>query len=219
MTQPMEPDASASEALLDALIRPDAAAAEIQIRNLLDDGVSGRDIYGGVIAPALARIGDLWAEGAISVAEEHFASAVIEQLMSVVYPTLFERPARTRERVLTACVEGERHVIGLRMAADLLEGAGFDVFFVGADTPIDSLAAMAIEAQPAVCVLVAKMPATTVTLAATVAKIQSTAPQLPLIAGGVAPAIREVLGSEVVVIDQVDEIVASVENAVGSRSA
>ncbi|MEX2108771.1 MAG: B12-binding domain-containing protein [Solirubrobacterales bacterium] len=219
MDQPTEPDASATEALLDALIRPDAADAEAQIRSLLEAGVPGPHIYSRVIAPALASVGDLWEEGTISVAEEHFASAVVEQLMSLVYPTLFERPARTRERILTACVEGERHVIGLRMAADLLEGAGFDVLFVGADAPTDSLAAMAAEAQPAVCVLAAKMPATALTLATTVAEIQSAAPQLPLIAGGAGPAIREVLGPEVTVVDQVDEIVASVEDAVHPRSA
>ena len=41
--------------------------------------------------------------------------------------------------MLLAAVEGEHHVLGLRMTADALAAAGFDVVYLGADVPEDSL--------------------------------------------------------------------------------
>jgi methanogenic corrinoid protein MtbC1 len=37
--------------------------------------------------------------------------------------------------VTLACVEGELHEVGARMASDFLEMAGFDVRFLGANVP------------------------------------------------------------------------------------
>ncbi|HYE16837.1 MAG TPA: cobalamin-dependent protein, partial [Tepidisphaeraceae bacterium] len=51
--------------------------------------------------------------------------------------------AAPRRVFLAACVAGEFHDLGLRMVGDLLEHAGWDVYFCGADTPSDALAAEA----------------------------------------------------------------------------
>jgi diguanylate cyclase (GGDEF)-like protein len=52
--------------------------------------------------------------------------------------------------VLLAAVEGQHHVLGLRMGADVLEGAGFDVLYLGADVPVAALSRFAADHQPAV---------------------------------------------------------------------
>ena len=59
----------------------------------------------------------------------------------------------SREKVLLAAVEGERHVIGLRMVADLLDGAGYRVLFLGADVPTDALVAAIGSHDPVVTAL------------------------------------------------------------------
>jgi cobalamin-dependent methionine synthase I len=37
-----------------------------------------------------------------------------------------------------AAVEGEHHALGLRMAGYILELAGFEVIYLGADVPLDT---------------------------------------------------------------------------------
>jgi DNA-binding CsgD family transcriptional regulator len=54
------------------------------------------------------------------------------------------------EKVLLAAPEGERHVVGLRMIADLLDGAGFDVLYLGQDVPCGALRAAVGRHRPAV---------------------------------------------------------------------
>src|SRR3712207_914976 len=57
-------------------------------------------------------------------------------------------PRRSRERVLLAAIGGENHVTGLRMIGDLAEGAGFDVRYLGAALPADTLAAVVEKHRP-----------------------------------------------------------------------
>lgn len=45
------------------------------------------------------------------------------------------------DRLKGTAVDGEHHVLGLRMVADVFEGAGYDVRFLGANAPESSLAA------------------------------------------------------------------------------
>jgi methanogenic corrinoid protein MtbC1 len=45
--------------------------------------------------------------------------------------------------VLLACPPREQHELGLRMLADRFELAGYDVTFLGADTPLDEITAAA----------------------------------------------------------------------------
>jgi methanogenic corrinoid protein MtbC1 len=55
--------------------------------------------------------------------------------------------------LVAACVETERHELGLRMVCDLLELDGWDTTFLGATVPGQSLAAMVRERRPDVVAL------------------------------------------------------------------
>jgi methanogenic corrinoid protein MtbC1 len=55
---------------------------------------------------------------------------------------LFQRSefsGRIERKVLVACVPGEHHEFPARLLADALEVSGYDVRFLGADVPLDSL--------------------------------------------------------------------------------
>jgi hypothetical protein len=53
-------------------------------------------------------------------------------------------------RVVLAAVQGQHHVLGLRMVADVLEAAGYDVDYLGADVPGESLQGFIAAHQPSV---------------------------------------------------------------------
>ena len=95
-----------------------------------------------------------------------------------------------------AAVAGEHHVLGLRMAADVLEGAGFDVRFLGADLPESSLLAWVSEHRPAAVALALTMPEGAATLARQLHALRDCDPETLLIVGGqgVPLSLRESAG-------------------------
>ncbi|HEX8050917.1 MAG TPA: B12-binding domain-containing protein, partial [Solirubrobacterales bacterium] len=111
-----------------ALLDVDPARAYEVARRGLDRGLSLACVYEEVIAPALWRVGELWEEGAISVADEHLATAMTYRIMVGLYASTLGTESGGGH-VLLAGVEGEQHVVGLRMAADVLEVAGFETTY------------------------------------------------------------------------------------------
>jgi diguanylate cyclase (GGDEF)-like protein len=130
------------------------AGSTLQAEQVTDEallaGVSPAAIHALIIEPAMTRIGELWECDGISVADEHLATAISHAVLIRLVDALSVAPGRSRERVLLTAVEGQHHVLGLRMVADVLEGAGFDVLFLGANVPRDALRAFVAEHQPAV---------------------------------------------------------------------
>lgn len=135
--------------LLGALVKGDAALAELlALDAVTEDGMTVTELYVDVLAPVLEEIGHRWEGGALSVADEHLATGIAHSVMRLVGRAATRRPRRSRERVLLAAIGGEAHVVGLRMIADLAEGAGFDVQFLGAAVPVETLADVVAKHRP-----------------------------------------------------------------------
>jgi methanogenic corrinoid protein MtbC1 len=91
-----------------------------------------------VISPSMYEIGRLWADGEITVGQEHIATSITQRVISMYYPLILELP-RTKGAVIVAVSPEELHEIGARMVADMLEMHGWDVYYTGANTPQESL--------------------------------------------------------------------------------
>ena len=164
---------------LTALVDGDAKFAEIIALDAVSEGLSVADLYVDVIAPVLVEIGHQWAGGRLSVADEHLATGIAYDVMRLVSRTATSHPRRSRERVLLAAVGSEDHVVGLRMLGDLAEARGFDVRYLGAAVPVDTLADVVAKHEPEIVCL-------SVTMAASAARLGDA---LDLInASGHAPA-------------------------------
>jgi diguanylate cyclase (GGDEF)-like protein len=135
----------------------DPAEAEAIAEEAVQEGLEVEQIYSHVIAPAMRRIGQLWQQGDVSVACEHLATAVSQGVMARLFPRLLQGEQRSRELVMLAATQGEHHVLGLRMIADCLEGAGYDVRYLGADVPLEALLEACRDHPPAVLGLTASM--------------------------------------------------------------
>jgi diguanylate cyclase (GGDEF)-like protein/PAS domain S-box-containing protein len=180
----------------EALRAGDPHAAASVVDDALGSGLSPVEIQSRVIAPAMWRIGELWELAQLTVAEEHLATAVSHHVLARLYPAMLAHAQRRSDTVLVAAVHGEQHVLGLRMVADVFEGAGYDVRFLGADVPESSLAAWVSEHHPAIVALGATMPLNAATLARQLQTLRDRNPELVLIIGGqgVPAALRESAG-------------------------
>ena len=170
----------------DALRVALTGTAEQVIDDALAAGLSPSAIQSLVIEPAMTRIGRLWEENAITVADEHLATAVSQAVLVKLFERLCVARPRSRERVLLAAVEGQQHVLGLRMVADVMEGAGFDVLYLGADVPVDALRRFTAEQQPAITGLAFGVSVGVGILAESIHAVQEAWPATRVMLGGLA---------------------------------
>lgn len=146
--EPLPPAAEAA-ALAVALDAFDESTAQAVIDRLLarfSVGVVLRD----VLLPHLRAVGLAWEIGRRSVAQEHFASGVIEGRLRAL--------ARGWDRgtgplALLACPQGEQHTIGLQACGLGLREHGWRIIWLGADAPLREIDAVAGELDAELVVL------------------------------------------------------------------
>jgi diguanylate cyclase (GGDEF)-like protein len=168
----------------DALRAADTAGAEAVVRNALAAGLPPATVQSRVMAPAMHRIGDLWSAGAITVADEHVATAICQRVLTSLYVSLQHRPAPVRRKILLAAVQGDHHGMGLRMVGDVLEGAGHDVHHLGCDVGAEPLVAALTRHDPDLICLGVTLPLGGRHLEEALHRIQQVRPDLPVLLGG-----------------------------------
>jgi diguanylate cyclase (GGDEF)-like protein len=168
----------------DAMHVGDPEIAATVVADALRNGLSAVEIQSRVIAPAMWGIGELWERGVLSIAQEHLATALSHHVVTRLYPSLLRRARVRGKTVVVAAVEGEQHSLGLRMVADVFEGAGFDVRFLGADVPLGSLLAWVAAHRPAAVALGVTMGLGAANLGRQLHALRDFDPDLRLIVGG-----------------------------------
>ncbi|MBE2315403.1 cobalamin B12-binding domain-containing protein [Solirubrobacter sp. CPCC 204708] len=132
---------------LDAVLARDSARARRAVEAALDNGTPVPDLYLDVLAPALREVGHKWAMGEINVAEEHYATAVVQSILDGLSRRL-QRPPRDGRLAIVTGTPGEQHAVGSRMVADFLEADGWEVMLLGQGVPAVDLVSLVEHEQP-----------------------------------------------------------------------
>ncbi len=114
---------------------------------LLENKFPVKNLYEDILKQSLYEIGDLWENGEISVATEHLASAIVENILNDVYAQIVSEKHINKSVVVT-CVENEFHQIGVKMVADIFEMNYWKVHFLGANIPVKDLIDFIEKKQP-----------------------------------------------------------------------
>jgi MerR family transcriptional regulator, light-induced transcriptional regulator len=131
-----------------------------------------------VVLPYLRDIGERWACGEATIAQEHFASAFLRGWMMSMARGWGQRGPR---RVLLSCAPGEHHDLGLIAFGLVLRDQGWRITYLGADTPVAALRGAATAVEPDAIVVAAALGPT---LAAAGAALQQLAEERTLLVGG-----------------------------------
>jgi DNA-binding transcriptional MerR regulator len=108
----------------------DRAAATLSLETALRD----------VLLPAMSTVGSRWQDDASSIAQEHFATNVVRgRLLGLARG--WDRGSGPR--ALLACPPGEQHDLALLAFGIALRNHGWRVTHLGADTPVETIAAAA----------------------------------------------------------------------------
>lgn len=176
---------------LDAALaaRDRAGAVSVALDAVRDGTIDIATLYANVLGPLLVDTGAAWQQGVERVWEEHFASATVRTIVEALYPDVVrahDEVACTGKRVLLACPSGEQHDLGLRMVADRFALAGWDVDYLGADTPTAEIIDAAQTLDSDLVVLSASTHFNRVLLRGVVDDVQRRLPGVRLAVGGAA---------------------------------
>jgi methanogenic corrinoid protein MtbC1 len=131
---PANPFNSIATQLLDVLLQGDRSRAFRLIQDCIAAGMSVQNLYLRIFEPCQREVGRLWHTQQIGIAQEHFCTASIQSLMAQLYPLVAPSSCNGRQ-LLAVCVGRELHDIGLRMVSDFLQMQGWQVHYLGHNTP------------------------------------------------------------------------------------
>ena len=168
------------EEFRDVLLAADSRRALALTEQWVKDAADIASFLQLVVTGAMIEIGRQWEKNEISVAQEHLASSLANRVIATLYPKIVEVEPH-RGRALVSCAANEFHELGSRMFADLLELDGWDVQYLGANTPVADLVAM-VKSDPVHFVaLSVAMPFNLDGAAAAIAELREVKPAPPKI--------------------------------------
>lgn len=136
-----------------------------------------------MIFPALRRVGELWATGAVTVDQEHAAAGIVASWLGMTRVET-SRPFVEVPRVVIADVPGELHWLPTLALEILLSRRRVPAISLGADLPTSALIAAVSRWHPTAVVLAALMPAPERELSAAAAALAAARPAPRLLTGG-----------------------------------
>jgi methanogenic corrinoid protein MtbC1 len=110
------------------------------ILDLLEKGVSIKEVYEGYIIPALAEYECNSEIEEICIWKEHARTSIIRTILEATYPYLIkQKKNRINKNIIVACPQLEYHEIGAILAANFFTLEGFDAKYIGANTPSEQI--------------------------------------------------------------------------------
>lgn len=206
------------EDFADRLVEGDGRGAEAIVEQLFAAGAAPDVVLARLVQPAMTRIGEMWECSKVTVADEHLATTIAHQVLATVYERLLVAPIDSRGRVLLAAAEGDHHALGLRMVADILEGAGYQVIYLGADVPTEALLAAVARHRPSIVGLSVTLTSVVPAVDEAIEAIAERSPDVHVIVGGAAADCVKAHRPTLHVISdvtQVRAIVDAIESASG----
>ena len=127
------------EAALAAVQGLDAVALQEQL-DRASVALSQRALLEEVVRPLMERIGRMWQEGALRVAAEHMATAVVRSFIGNMRPFQGNGAA---PRAVATTPAGQKHELGAMLASLVAASEGWNATFLGPDLPAEEIAGAA----------------------------------------------------------------------------
>lgn len=117
-------------------------------KKALDEGKKAEDIMNSSLVLAMDIVGEQYDKGEKYVPEMLLSAKAMKAAMEVLHPLLVESGVKMKGKIAIGTVEGDLHDIGQNLVSMMLEGAGFEVINLGAETPADTFVQSVKENKP-----------------------------------------------------------------------
>ena len=186
---------------LKALLAGRRAECHGIVQDLLDARLDIKVLYTDLFQQSMYRVGELWENNRITVANEHLSTAITESLLNLAYPFIFATERSGRKAVISCCAN-EFHQVGGKMVADIFELNGWDGHFLGANSPAEDMVQFIQDVQPDVVGLSLAILSNMDHLKRSIEVVRADFPNMDLLVGGQAfrwggiDAINQYAGAE-----------------------
>lgn len=162
-------------------------ADSLSAKDIFDANVNSFDdlalFYNFVIYPAMVEVGIAWENGIITPAQEHLASSIVLEILSLLY-TQIELPRITKGKIIVSTTTNEFHEIGAIMLSNTFEADGWDVTYLGCDVSNDSLMNSISDIDPLIIALSVSMPFNLEQTSIIIKNIKELNPNIKVMVGG-----------------------------------
>jgi len=136
-----------AESFSDVLLTDNEAEASAQLIDAYLQNHALATLFDATITNAMHRVGDLWFNGRITIADEHLATRVmlsaLYKLRGIVVPA-----QATGLKAVTCGIEGDLHELPIHMAEIIFESEGWESSNLGPNTPLFTLRDMVAQKKP-----------------------------------------------------------------------
>ncbi|MGZ6792652.1 MAG: cobalamin-dependent protein [Mycobacteriales bacterium] len=167
------------EAYQTALARGDRRGAVVRVVLALDEGRGTEDLLHDV-SVAQQRVGERWQCGEWSIAQEHAATAINEDIVSLL--GVRTEVETTGGLAVVACPPGEWHYLPAKVLAEGLRLAGWRCHYLGASLPADQMGLLVEDLGPDFVALSCSVPSTLPGLRDMIEAVRESG--TPVLAGG-----------------------------------
>ncbi|MGM0640540.1 MAG: cobalamin B12-binding domain-containing protein [Thermotogota bacterium] len=164
------------------------------IKEKLDnDEISYRDLYEQLLIPYLSNWDCDEDIQELCIFKEHVSTSIIRTIIEINYPFLVKqrkkllndgRISELRKKIFVACPSGEYHEIGARIVSDFFYMNGYEVLYVGANTPLDEIIKMTKVFIPDYIAFSVSDPYNIISAKKTISRLRENNTQSKIIVGG-----------------------------------
>ncbi|WP_417519333.1 corrinoid protein [Minwuia sp.] len=141
-------DAELVQQMMDDLYDGLKEEIEEAVNILLERGWEPYDILTKALVEGMRIVGIDFRDGILFVPEVLLSANAMKAGMAILRPLLIETGAPKMGRVVIGTVKGDIHDIGKNLVGMMLEGAGFEVFDLGINNPVENYLEAMEEHQP-----------------------------------------------------------------------
>ena len=146
--------------LYDAILNGDHKTAVAVTKQALADGAVAMDLITNYMSPAMDEVGRRFECEEYFVPELLLSGRAMKGALELLQPLLAASGATPAGRVVIGTVKGDLHDIGKNLVASMLEGAGFQVYDLGADVAPEKFVAAVREREAGLVCLSALLTVT-----------------------------------------------------------
>lgn len=123
-----------------SLLEPSIAKATQVSCDFIKEPKDIKVFWEHIILPSLYNIGAKWANGEISVGQEHTATSICQRVMSFHYSKILNK-IENKKNIIVTTSPRELHQVGAVMISDILELNGYEVDYFSSDVQVDEIIA------------------------------------------------------------------------------
>jgi len=134
--------------LYNLVIEGDNESLKTLVQTALSENSDATDILYRGMLPAMDYIGDEFKKNNIFIPEVLLSARAMNEGLELLEPHLVKKEQSQNRKVLIGTIHGDMHDIGKNLVAIMLKGAGFEVFDLGFNVPVETFIEHAYSYQP-----------------------------------------------------------------------